>query len=140
MAEIWKDIPGFEGLYQVSDQGRVRSVDRKIPAMSRHGTRHLRTYKGKILRPGRLSSGHLSVVLGHGAAGVTIHSLVMLAFVGPCPAGTEICHNDRNPENNHLSNLRYDTRASNLKDEYSADWKRCILRRCFYLPLCKSAH
>lgn len=119
--ETWKDIPGYEGLYQVSDAGRVRSVGRTIRAVSRHGTQHTRTYKGRVLKPGRLPSGHLSVVLGHGAPGVTIHSLVMLAFVGPCPEGMEVCHRDRNPTNNCLSNLRYDTRAENLRDEYAAD-------------------
>ena len=119
--EIWKDIPGYEGRYQVSDEGRVRSVDREIPVLSRSGALMHRKYRSKILSPGRIPSGHLTVALGHGANGTTVHSLVMLAFVGPCPPGMEVCHIDLNPTNNALTNLRYDTRSANLIDEYQVD-------------------
>lgn len=46
----------------------------------------------------------------------TIHRLVLEAFVGPCPEGLEGCHNDGNPEHNHVGNLRWDTHASNMAD------------------------
>ena len=118
MEEIWKDIPGYEGRYQVSDQGRVRSVDRVVQSINRYTRqpfdRHL---KGQILRPGRFtSSGHVSVVLGHGAHGSPVHQLVMLAFVGPCPKDMEICHNNGDASDNRLENLRYDTRSENMRD------------------------
>lgn len=46
-----------------------------------------------------------------------VHRLVLEAFVGPAPAGTEGCHNDGNPQNNALSNLRWDTHAENMLDQ-----------------------
>jgi hypothetical protein len=46
-----------------------------------------------------------------------IHRLVLEAFVGPAPDGMEGCHNDGNPENNNLLNLRWDTHASNMADQ-----------------------
>lgn len=116
--EVWKDVPGFEGRYQVSDQGRVRSVDRVVQSINRYTRqpfdRHL---KGKILKPGRFTStGHVSVVLGHKARGSPVHTLVMLAFVGPCPERMEVCHNNGIASDNRLTNLRYDTRSENIKD------------------------
>jgi hypothetical protein len=118
MEEIWKDIPGYEGRYQVSDQGRVRSVDRVVQSIN-HYTRQPfdRHLKGQILRPGRFtSSGHVSVILGHKAWCSPVHTLVMLAFVGPCPEGMEVCHNNGIASDNRLANLRYDTRSENVKD------------------------
>lgn len=117
--EIWKDIPGYEGRYQASTEGRIRSVDHRVRLVA-HGTETTRLMKGRILRPGGRKDGHLSVVLGHGAHGSQVHQLVMLTFVGPPPAGTEVCHNDGNPANNALENLRYDTRSENIRDEYRA--------------------
>lgn len=55
----------------------------------------------------------------------------MLAFVGPCPDGMEVCHNDGNPENNRVENLRYGTRSDNMRDKrkhgtcYNSNKTRC---------------
>ena len=114
--EIWKDIPGYEGKYQVSSLGRVKSLDRYIRCGT--GGRGMRRMKGRILRPGPRSDGHMSVVLGHGESGSQVHQLVMLAFIGPCPKGMEVCHNNGNPADNRLENLRYDTRTNNILDKY----------------------
>lgn len=118
MTERWKDIPGYEGRYQASTEGRIRSMDRTQVVLSRKGNPYAKHFRGRLLRPGRIPSGHLSVVLGHGQHGTTVHALVMLTFVGPPPAGKEICHNDGDPTNNRLENLRYDTRCENILDEY----------------------
>ena len=48
-----------------------------------------------------------------------VHRLVLEAFVGPCPEGMECCHNDGNPKNNHLQNLRWDTRKGNIGDRFT---------------------
>lgn len=114
--EIWKDIPGYEGCYQVSDQGRVRSVDRRVRLVAR-GTETTRLARGKVLRPGARPSGHLTVALGRGNS-VSVHSAVMLAFEGPCPYGYEVLHLDHNPANNLRSNLKYGTRSENLRMDY----------------------
>ena len=114
MTETWKDVPGYEGKYQVSDLGRVRSLPHKVRVVA-HGTEATRMSPGRILRPGPRSSGHLTVSLGrHNSQ--QVHQLVMRAFVGPRPDGMEVCHNDGDPTNNALDNLRYDTRAENIID------------------------
>lgn len=115
MPEIWKDIPGYEGRYQASTEGQIRSVTHRVRLVA-HGKETTRLAKGRILRPGKGKSGHVSVVLGHGAVGSPVHQLVALTFLGPVPDGCEVCHNDGNPENNALDNLRYDTRSENIKD------------------------
>lgn len=115
--EIWKDIPGYEGEYQASTLGRIKSLKRK----SRCGYKGkgFRTVKEKILKPGRYcKSGHVSVVLGKGSVGKPVHTLVMLTFKGKRPKGLDICHNDGNPINNAFSNLRYDTRTNNNIDTF----------------------
>ena len=97
--EIWKDIPRYEGRYQVSTEGRIRSLDRRVPCKCHYaGKLFYRTVKGKILRPGRYcKAGHLSVVLGHGTAGRPVHQLVMLSFVGPPEEGMEVLHRNGDP-------------------------------------------
>lgn len=116
MPEIWKDIPGYEGRYQASTEGRIRSVDHRVRLVA-HGKETTRLVKGRVLRPGRsCKSGHVSVVLGHGAAGSPVHKLIARTFLGPVPDGCEVCHNDGDPRNNTVENLRYDTRSENIKD------------------------
>lgn len=115
--EVWKDIPGHEGRYQASTEGRIRSLDRKVRVVAR-GTEDTRTMKGRVLRPGTCKSGHVSVVLGHGRAGSLVHQLIALTFLGPCPEGKEVLHNDGDPKNNRLENLRYGTRTENILDVY----------------------
>ena len=113
--EVWRDIPGYEGHYQVSDHGRVRSLDRKVPNKG---------YGGTMLRRGRVLSmvadhkGYLLVriFLKGVRKRARVHRLVLEAFIGPCPDGMECCHNDGDPSNNHISNLRWDTRINNRQD------------------------
>lgn len=101
MKEIWKPVPGYEGLYEVSDQGRVRSFARSV--------------SGRLLKPGKASNGYFTVCLGRGKSR-TLHSLVAEAFIGPKPIGQEVLHEDGTRTNNCVSNLRYGTRADNIRD------------------------
>lgn len=118
--EIWKDIPGFEGRYQASNQGRVRSLSRKVTGKNPYTNKpFIRTVKGRILKPARYAkSGHVSVVLGHGENGSPIHQLVMLAFLGPKPNGKEVLHRNGDPTDNRLTNLHYGSRSENIIDVY----------------------
>jgi len=107
----WKDIPGYEGFYQVSDQGQVKSVER----IGVNGT----FVPERILRPDTANPGRYERVTLFGGPSrqrCQVHRLVMLAFIGPCPEGLECCHNDGHPGNNALSNLRYDTKSANARD------------------------
>lgn len=113
MTELWRDIPGYEGRYQASNLGRIRSLDRRVPC-ARGATRLMR---GRILKPaGSKYHQHLTVVLGHGRSASHVHQLVALAFLGPRPTGQEVRHLDGNPLNNCVDNLAYGTRTENIID------------------------
>lgn len=120
ITEIWKDIPGYEGEYQASNLGRIKSLSRKVLSKNHYtGLPFYRTTAERILKPGKYcKSGHLSVVLRRGSQGLPVHQLIMKTFVGEPPVGKEVCHNNGNPADNRLSNLRYDTRTENIIDVY----------------------
>lgn len=113
-AEVWRPIAGYVGHYEVSDRGRVRSVDRLVT--DRVG--RTRKIRGKILSPSVRKSGHLNVNLKVGGESLTkaVHTLVLEAFVGPRPDGLECCHENGNPRDNRPANLRWDTRLGNVRD------------------------
>jgi hypothetical protein len=114
--EQWKDVPGYEGRYQVSDLGRVRSLDHRVRLVC-HGVETTRLSPGRLLKPGRSRSGHVSVAIGKGNSRL-VHQLVLEAFVGPRPKGAESLHLNHDPKDNRLSNLRYGTRSENLRMDY----------------------
>jgi len=117
--ERWKAVPGFEGHYEVSDRGRVRSLDRRVWKLHSVYGGAWHSLKGRMLRPGRCPSGHTTVALGKGNT-VSIHRIVLLAFVGPCPDGMETLHLNHKPADNRLANLRYGTQSENHKMDYAA--------------------
>lgn len=111
MGERWIPIPGYEGRYEVSDLGNVRSLAR---ISVRSNGRPL-PVRERILKPtAHYRSGHLRVFL-EGKC-IEVHRLVAAAFLGPRPDGLEVCHWDDNPRNNHVSNLRYGTFSDNMRD------------------------
>lgn len=130
--ECWKPIPGWP-YYDVSDWGRVQSY-RGGPAgkSGGQGRRGIRLtpviIRGQIVTDGRRRIT-LSRNLPDGSSEKQIfaaHVLVLMAFVGPCPEGMEACHGpDRNPLNNRLSNLRWDTRRENAIDRLNHDRHWC---------------
>jgi|DEB19_MinimDraft_3_1074340.scaffolds.fasta_scaffold20767_2 hypothetical protein len=114
--EIWRWVPNYEGAYEVSNTGRVRSVDRTIHCYNWRAKKKMDMHvKGRLLRPGKGSHGYFTVSLGrHNTK--TVHSLVADAFLGPKPENCEVLHNDGSRDNNHVSNLRYGTRSENNLD------------------------
>lgn len=116
--ERWLPIVGFEGFYEVSDHGRVRSVDRVLMCVNRWGQIAPRKYTGKIIAPGRVRA-YLQVHLQRkgNEAVQTVHRAVLTAFQGPCPPGMQGAHIDGNPENNHISNLAWKTPHENYLDK-----------------------
>jgi NUMOD4 motif/HNH endonuclease len=120
MAKVkWKPIPGWDELYEVSDDGRVRSLDRTIIVPNPHGVLAPREYKGRDLQLFATGKGYPSVKLsrpGQRPVTVYVHEAVMTAFVGPRPADFETCHGNGIPSDNRLCNLRYDTRKANAQD------------------------
>lgn len=118
--EIWKQIPDYGLHYEASSLGRIRvkdrSITRKHPTTGRLTTFN---YKGKVLSPAKADKwGHLSVTLGVDGVdySVSVHKLVLLAFVGEKKDGMEACHRNGNAGDNRPENLRWDTHYSNNQD------------------------
>ena len=110
--EHWLPVVGWEGFYEVSDFGRVRSLS--------HTARTGRRFDGKVrtlyLNP---RDGYWRVTLSGGgrrSGPVLVHRLLMEAFTGPCPEGEETRHLDGNRANCVLSNLAYGTHDENMQD------------------------
>ena len=118
----WRDVKGWEGAYQVSDAGDVRSVDRRFPVVNRFGNTENRLHRGKELRAGKAKNGYKMVSLtlpGRKRLCAYVHHLVAEAFLGPKPEGAEVCHNDGTRDNNEVGNLRYDSRSANALDRHA---------------------
>ena len=114
MSEQWLPVVGYEGMYEVSDLGRVKSLARLI--RRRGGCRVMS--KEMILKNRRLNSGYGIVGLAKDGKkkDFSVHSLVLKAFVGERPEGMYACHNNGDSSDNRLSNLRWDTQSANLLD------------------------
>jgi len=117
--EIWKSIPDWDDYYSVSSWGRVKSEDRII---IRNKTLISERRRGKILTPWVAhgsGKGYLMVGLCRGKnkkIKISIHRLVLWAFIGKQEKGMDCRHLDGNCKNNHLSNLSYGTRSENMAD------------------------
>jgi len=107
--EIWKDIPGYEGLYQVSNYGQVKSIREKDSLGRRRATR--------ILKPQTNKKGYLHLALSKGDTykHYLVHRLVAEAFIGERPNDCEVNHIDENKANNRADNLEYVTHTENVR-------------------------
>lgn len=116
MTEQWKAVVGAEGRYEVSNLGRVRSLDRTII----RSDGRTRRFKGVLLKPSTdKGAGYQRVVISTWTRRYTarVHDLVARAFIGEPPLGHEARHLDGDPSNNHLSNLLWGTRTQNAADD-----------------------
>lgn len=103
-SEEWRPVPDYEGLYEVSNHGRVLSLPRE-------------TTRGGVMGLISNSSYFLVVLCKDGKKSrFYIHRLVLFAFAGPCPPGFECRHLDGDPSNNSFSNLRWGTKKENSAD------------------------
>ena len=117
--EIWASVPGYEGMYEASNQGRIMSIRRQVPSKTWRGKETLTTVNGGVLVPLKISKyGHLGVNLSKSGKPtlLRVHRLVLEAHSGPCPDGFECRHLDGNPENNSLDNLSWGTHQQNVDD------------------------
>lgn len=110
MKEEWRDIPGYEGKYQVSDLGRVRSLDRSHETRNQWGP-YIRHVKGCVLAPG-FSRGYLIVNLSPKGT-VAVHLLVARTFVPGYAPGFEANHADGVKTNNVPGNLEWLSKSGN---------------------------
>lgn len=107
-AEQWRPVVGYEDLYLVSDTGRVWSIPRADALGRMRGGRFLIGSSGRYSRVGLSRDGRTRIF--------SRHTLVLTAFVGPRPDGLQGCHNNGNPHDNRLVNLRWDTPEANAQD------------------------
>lgn len=113
--EQWRPIQGFEGSYEVSDMGRVRSLSRR--ARTAFGTRLV---PGRFMRPTIKKHGYAEIALSRGCeyAYKLVHRLVLETFVGEQPTDHEGGHFNGIRTDNRLDNLRWVTRMENMQDQY----------------------
>lgn len=122
--EIWKPLPKWEGLYEVSSLGRVRSLDREwVQPHSRTGRPVKVTKQGKILKQSKTSSRieYMRVTLRrpkyHEVR--SVHQLVLEAFAGPKPEGMVCRHLNGDPTDNRAENLAWGSQQENVDDRAS---------------------
>lgn len=110
--EIWRPIVGYEGLYEVSSYGRVRSLDRYVKC----DYERYRLHKGKVLSPAKDRYGYLSVVLSCNGKHktITVHRIVAQAFIPNPDNLPEINHRDEDKINNRVDNLEWCTAKYNM--------------------------
>ena len=111
---MWKTVPNFPN-YLINKCGKIKSIYRGRNT-------------GRILRQHTSYGGYSTVVLGCNGTmyNLYVHRLLLEAFVGPCPNDMEACHNNGNPADNRLENLRWDTCSNNVKDAISHGTARCV--------------
>lgn len=121
MTEEWRDIPNYEGLYQVSNLGRVKSLDRIVAFKDGRMCK----YKGRILSPGTVRGGYQAAHLSKNTSYETkaVHRLVAEAFIPNPKKLPEINHRDRDVTNNNVTNLEWCTRL------YNANYDGAVERR-----------
>lgn len=111
--ETWKAAPGYEGLYEVSDLGRVR----RLIYVNKQTCR--RYDEPRIIKLSNNHPWYLTVTLSKSSKHRTfrVHSLVLLTFVGPRPAKEHGCHINGQPHDNRLANLRWAPQTQNEADK-----------------------
>lgn len=112
MREHWQDIEGFEKIYQVSNLGNVRSLDRLL--------RNGRNLKGRVLKKTPDKDGYLTITFSVNGkhACPKVHRLVAIAFIPNHESKSEVNHKDGDKTNNKVSNLEWVTRLENITHAY----------------------
>ncbi|MET3527254.1 NUMOD4 domain-containing protein [Phenylobacterium koreense] len=122
--EQWRPVVGQEGKYEVSDLGRVRSLDRVI--IRSDGRSYRAT--GRLLKLQTRDARYFSVTIG--GRSIRVHELVAAAFLGPRPAGKQVLHSDDDGHHNYLDNLRYGAASENRSDAcLNAVAEDCLVRK-----------
>ena len=119
--EIWKDIKDYEGLYQVSNLGNVKSLDKIIYQKNKSGKNQKHIYKGKKLKKQQQRNGYEVVNLYKNAKMTKklVHRLVATAFIENKSDRHFINHKDNNKTNNNVTNLEWCSQSENVMYAYT---------------------
>lgn len=130
--EVWKDIPGYEGIYQASTLGNIRTVEGKTTSNKRCATRH---WKSRILkgRGDHYSTGkRVSLWKDGEVKDALVARVVASTFLGVPPEGFTVNHIDGNRLNNHIDNLEWLSLADNIRHGFATGLyptKKVILQK-----------
>lgn len=127
MSEEWKAVPGWDGYYEVSENGRARSLPREVLVKTKNP--YTRRTKGVILTPYVDRDGYETLHFCRDGKRVAakVHRLVAEAFLGPEPEGKPlVLHSDGNPSNNNVSNLRWGNHSQNSLDAVAHGTHRSV--------------
>ena len=118
MKEVWKDVKGYEGLYQVSSFGRVKRMTKKVYNPGTYGGEC--TYREKLLSPYIDSAGYYQILLRNKnkIKRVRVHRIVAEAFIDNPNELPVINHKDGNKLNNNIDNLEWCSQAHNTKEAF----------------------
>lgn len=113
--EIWKPVKGYEGFYEVSNLGRVKSLDRIVPSKSKTGTPCTRKVKGRIMKNGKDGHGypHISLRKDRATKNAAVHRLAAEAFLPKVEGKEYVNHINSDYTNNCVENLEWCTSNEN---------------------------
>lgn len=123
---MWKPVPAFQGLYEVSNTGQVRSVERTVQCKSSNGTVS-RLYKSQLLKPQLNKKGYLKIKLYRTKSDwkmFFVHRIVAAAFLDNPKNLPQVNHKDGDKCNNAASNLEWITNADNMRHAFVTGVRR----------------
>ena len=130
--EVWKDIPGYEGIYQASTFGNIRTVEGKTTFTERHGTR---SWKSRVLKgrgDNRKTGKRVSLWKDGKVKDCLVARLVAMTFLGLPTDGLTVNHKDGNRLNNNIENLEWLSLADNIRHGFATGLyptKQVVLQR-----------
>ena len=126
ICEEWKPITGYEGFYEISNFGRIRSIDRIEYQRHYSGIMSKYMHQGQIIKPGKRTNGYITIGLTKNGKRKThsVHRLVALHFLEKPEGKDYINHLDADPTNNRVSNLEWCTQSENIQYAYDHGTKK----------------
>lgn len=133
--ETWKDIKDYKGLYQISNLGKIKKLEKRLISYYKDG----RIYKGykkeKILKNRLYNNGYYGVVLSKNnkQKNIFIHRILAIYFIPNPENKLEVNHKDGNKQNNDINNLEWVTKSENQKHAFKIGLKKVSIKNNYML-------